>query len=882
MLSMLAGAAALAQSVYEFNLPQQPLADALRAIGRQTNMNILFEPETVKQLTAPAVHGLLSPEEAIKRVLAGTKLVVEQTETNSLLITRAAANATSKSSSPSTGAPGDGPSGGSSQRRLAQSGSNASRESSNKAAEEASSEDSSSVVKLQEVIVTAEKRAENLQDVPISMAVLSGEDLGRRSVVGMEDYLRSIPGVNEIDNGARGNAIVIRGVSTSPESENAASGTGPTVGTYFDETSITGAAGYTSGGIDLRPVDLERIEVLRGPQGTAYGDSALGGALRLIPAKPKLDSFDAKVAVSYSDTARYGGSNSMAQAVFNIPLIQDQLAVRAVGYHYDESGIYKNIAGTDPATLASAAPFGLTDYIRGFTQNDVGRMLTTGVRVAVAWQPTDKLNLTATFLRQTIEQDGLPDEDTGFYEQERIPDPQQFRLNGDPGEANDTNIDLSNLVLNYDLDWAKLTSVVSRVESGSHYAATLAVAPTFFTGGARSNFGSTTAETRLASHFQGPFQFLGGLYYEDVQEHSVQTTYWPGPSALDPFGPNPQLGNYDFLRGLTQRAVFGQLSYELIDKLTATVGGRYFKYGKDQSILRDGALYGAPAGTGVRQYLDSLDSGGSTFSANLSYKATADALVYLAWAQGFRLGQPEPGLPSTCDTNHDGLVDGTNLSIASTRKIDSDSLDNYELGGKFAFFDRRLTLDASVYHILWRSVPIRTNAPAPCTFAYVANAGEATSDGAEFQASLLVVKGLQLDVGAAFTNAHLSKDAPGLLPPAYAGDRLPGSPRVNANLSAQYSFNLVGFDTFVRADSSYIGKFYGDLLQSPLTAAGDYTKIDARAGITVIRNLSVEAFVRNLTNEDAYTWRGLSNVNSVFGYRMRPRTVGVQLEYHFQ
>jgi len=735
---------------------------------------------------------------------------------------------------------------------------------------------------LQEIVVTATKRAENVQDVPMSIAVLSSQDLERRSVIGMEDYLRSIPGVNEIDNGARGNAIVIRGVSTSPESENAASGTGPTVGTYFDETSITGAAGYTSGGIDVRPVDMERIEVLRGPQGTAYGDSALGGALRLIPAKPKLDSFDAKVTASYSNTARYGGDNSMVQGIFNIPLIQDRLALRVAAYRYDESGIYKNVAGTDAATLANAAPFGLTDYIRGFTQNNVGDMLTTGVRVAAAWQPTDKANLTATFLKQTIEQDGFADQNTGYYEQERIPVLPQFRLNGDPGEANNSDIDLANLVLNYDLGWAKSTSVVSRVDSGSQYAASLDVAPTYFVGGARSDYKATSAETRLASHLQGPVQFLGGLFYEDVHEHNYQITYWPGSAATNPFGTNPLLGDYDFFRALTQRAIFGELSYEPIDKLTATVGGRYFKYGKDQSILREGALYGAAVGTAVRQYLTDLDSSGSTFSANLSYKATPDALLYLSWAQGFRLGQPEPGLSSTCDANHDGLVDGTNLSIASTRKIDSDSLDNYELGGKFAFFDRRLTLDASIYHIVWRSLPIRTYAPAPCGFAYVANAGAATSDGAEFQASLLVVKGLRLDFGAAYTDAKLSEDAPGLLPPAYKGDRLPGSPRVNTNLSAQYSFNLVGREAFVRGDFAYIGKFYGDLQQSPDTAAGDYSKIDARAGIAVIKNLNVEAFVRNLTNEDAFTWRGLTNQNTVFGYRMRPRTVGIQFGYHFQ
>jgi len=868
------------------NIPAQKLGSALQKLAKDRKFQVLYRSDLVRGLDSPGAVGQLTTEEALKKLLSGSALTFKFLGSDTVTIVPATVGSTSGGASGNMTRT-EAQDNTDDNLRLAQQAPETSRGASALATAAIGSSTSDpnedlNNFALEEIVVTAAKRAQNLEDVPISIAVIGNEEIERRSLIGMEDYLRSIPGVNEIDNGARGNAIVIRGVSTSPESENAASGTGPTVGTYFDETSITGAAGYGSGGIDLRPVDMERIEVLRGPQGTAYGDSALGGALRLIPVKPKFDSFDAKVTASYSNTAGYGSDNSMVQGVFNIPLIQDQLALRAVAYRYDESGIYKNIAGTDPATLASAAPFGLTDYIRGFTQDDVGRMVSSGVRVAAAWQPTDELNLTATFLKQTIKQDGFADQDAGYYEQERIPVPPQFRLNGDPGEANNSNIDLANLVLNYDLGWAKLTSVASRVESGSQYAASLAVAPIFFTGGSRSDFKSTTAEARLASHLQGPVQFLAGLYYEHVNESNTQITYWPGPPAGDPFGSNPLLGDYDFMRGLKQRAIFGEASYELINKLTATVGGRYFRYGKDQSILREGVLYGAPVGAGVRQYLNDLDSGGSTFSANLSYKATADALLYLSWAQGFRLGQPEPGLPSTCDTNHDGYVDGTNLSIASTRKIDSDSLDNYEIGGKFAFFDRRLTVDTSAYHIIWRSLPIRSNAQAPCTFAYVANAGAATSDGAEFQASLLVTKGLRLDFGAAYTDARLSKDAPGLLPPAYEGDRLPGSPHVNTNLSAQYSFNLAGRDAFVRADFAYIGKFYGNLQESPQTAAGDYTKIDARAGIAIMKKLNVEAFVRNLTNDDAFTWRGLTNQNSVFGYRMRPRTVGVQLGYHFQ
>jgi outer membrane receptor protein involved in Fe transport len=234
------------------------------------------------------------------------------------------------------------------------------------------------------------------------------------------------------------------------------------------------------------------------------------------------------------------------------------------------------------------------------------------------------------------------------------------------------------------------------------------------------------------------------------------------------------------------------------------------------------------------------------------------------------------GLPPTCDADNDGIVDGSDVSIASTRSIDSDLLDSYEIGGKFSLFDRRMTLDTAVYRIEWEGLPISATA-GTCLVGYTANAGAATSEGVEFQASLLLAEGLRLEFGAGYTEAELAK--PGLGAPA--GSRLPGSPKVNANLAAQYDFNVVGHKAFVRVDSVYAGKFYGDLFQTEGLAAGDYIKVDARAGVT-IKRLSVELFVRNATNEDAYTWRSTFIQEPLYGYRLRPRTIGIQLGYSFE
>ncbi len=869
-----------------FKISPQALDSALMQFSDQSGIQLVVTADTIRGKSTRGVQGMFEPEKALERLLEGSGLQYQVVNPRSFAI-RAGEHAVETGDNRATDT-------NEASMRLARANPQTPA-AEDKAGAEADDSTSSAEKsrKIDEIIVTATKRAENVQDIPMSIAVIGSQDIERRGLIGMEDYLRSIPGVNQIDNGARANAIVIRGISTSPEFENAAAGAGSTVSSYFDEVPITAAGGWGGGGIDVRPVDIERIEVLRGPQGTAYGSASFGGALRIIPVKPKLDGFGAKLAGAYSGTDGNGSDNSMIQGVVNIPVVANKLALRAVAYRYDESGFYRNIGGVDPVLITAASNFGLGDYVRGPVQ-DEGRMLSTGGRVAALWRATDKLDLSLNVLTQRIEQDGDPTADAGEYLQSRGPVAPQNRLRGETGEANDTNMDLLSLVLNYDLSWAALTSAVSWVDSGSESRSTLAqrsfvsiYGPS--SGANSSDFKSFTAETRLASNLAGRFQFLGGLFYEDVDEAYLQHTGdWPGAAAANPFRTDP-IFLYDATRQLEQRAIFGEMSYDLTGKLTATLGGRYYEYEKNQSILQEGGALGlvggiprVPIGGGIAQVLDNSESG-SSFKANLSYRPTQNALLYASWAEGFRLGRPSPGVTAaSCDTNNDGLLDGTSITIESTRVISSDYLDNYEIGAKVALFDRRMVIDTSVYHIKWDGLPIRTIAPV-CLANYTANVGAATSDGVEFQAQVFIAKGLRVDFGAGYTKAQLAEDAPGIPGSPKEGARLPGSPKVSANLAAQYDFDIAGHDAFVRADSFYAGKFYGDLLQTPLTEAGDYIKVDVRAGVA-IRNLSVELFVRNLTNEDTFTWRGLSNSGrgAFFGYQLRPRTIGLQLGYHFE
>jgi iron complex outermembrane recepter protein len=837
--------------------PAQSLGTALQRLARDRRFQVVFRTEVVGDLHTAGAVGEFTLDEALTQLLSGTGLSYQYVDEKTITIMsdQQAPQASSSSAAPTAQAT-DGAS-------------------------------ESTGVALEEIVVTAQKREQRLQDVPMSISVIRGQDIDRRGLIGMEDYLRSVPGVNQIERGID-NAIVIRGITTSPQAENFNSGT--TVATYFGETPITGAAGMGGGGIDVRPVDIERIEVLRGPQGTAYGSSSLGGTMRLLPAAPRLEEFSARALGSYGKTSGFGGDDSMLQGIVNVPLISGQLGLRVVGYRYEQSGFYRNVAGSDPATLAIAGSQGLDSYVRGYQQDDVGAMRTTGGRLATLWQATEALDISLNLLTQRTRSDGAPEATLSGYQQARIPVAPQDRVRGELGEVTDTDLDLASLVMNYDLHWGTVTTSLSRVQGESAFArdVTLLVGPPRFPAGdlARGDFNSSTAEVRVASRSTDRLQFLAGVFLEDIDQDYLETIDWPLAPAPSPVYVTNPISLSDRTRNLEQRAVFGEISYGLTQRLRATVGGRYFSYDKQERVVREGGLNNVPTGTGVTQLLQNEDEG-STFKADLSYTPREDALLYVSWSQGFRLGRTDTGLPpATCDRDNDGIVDGTGTTMESTRNIDSDFLDNYEAGARFSFLDRRMTIDAAVFHIDWDGLPIRTITPGTCGRAYTANVGAATSEGVELQTSLLVAQGLRIDLGAGYTHAELAQDAPGITGSPRAGARLPGSPDWNANVAAEYEFEVAGYKSFARVDSFYTGAFYGDLLRTPGLKAGNYVKTDARVGI-VIRNLSIELFAHNLTNEDDYTWRGISGafsgaVNPFFGYRLRPRTFGMQLGYSFE
>lgn len=733
---------------------------------------------------------------------------------------------------------------------------------------------------LEEIVVTASKRETSEFDASLSITAIGSEEIASRGLYGMNDYLNTVPSVSYVEQEPTRNFVIMRGIASGYESNYR---TGGTVGQYFGEVPITSASGILGGtGIDMKLVDIERIEVLRGPQGTTFGDATVAGAVRTIPRTPELDAFSASAAAGISETAELGGSNYEVEGYINAPLVADTFGVRAVAYKSEDSGVYRNIAGDDETFLAYAESVGAEDF--AVSLDDRGNLETTGARLSAAWQITDKFNLTASHANQNQEQEGLaqfdsagisPENQTG-YEYARFQNGPEGTVSGRSGSFADSEIEITALYAQYDFGWASLEVPVSKVDSESVQQfggfVGLPLVQSF-----RSEHESLVAEARLVSTLEGNVQFLIGYYHAELDDLGLEQYPNVGPPSLSPLGDGTEvlLAIFTQDRQLEQDALFGELSYELLDGLTVTAGVRSYDYHRDDTLSQAGWLFGTelddPTVSEFR-----LDDSGQSYKFNVSYSPTDDQMMYLAWSEGFRLGRPVQGLPpAVCDVDSDGLVDGTGIPIASTGEIKTDYVDNYELGWKARLFDNRVQLSSAIYHITWAGIPVREFAECgTVSLAYTINAGDATSTGIEIESDIALSDNLSLHIGAGYADAELAEDAPSL---GEEGERLPGSPRINGNVGLQYDFALGNQPAFFRTDISYLGDYFVSFGAARAEKeSGDYTKVNARFGVSY-GDMSFEVYGENLTNDDSYSF--LSSSNTPNGYRLRPRTFGLLFRY---
>jgi len=853
----------------------QPLRTALQKFSAERDLQLIFRTDVVGDITTRGAKGDLTAEETLRQLLVGTGLTYQFLDDHTVTVQpeHLTSNATLTSSAT------EGPAGqllGSVWDRFRvgeaqQQGADA--PSISGGAAPSSVEGPAYPVALQEVVVTAEKKSERLLDVPGSLSVLTGDDLASRGASAASDYLRGLPGVN-LNASVGGDSITIRGLSTVPSGANFSSGA--TTATYFGETQVTGSTGLNGESNDLRTVDVSRVEVLKGPQGTLFGASSIGGVVRIVPNPPQLGELRGGIEASYSDTERFGSDNHSAQAFINIPL-GNVFALRIVGYTFEDSGYYKNLAGSDPQFQSIVvAPFGAQAYAHD--EDHVGSHTTTGGRASLLFQPTEDLKATAGFIVQQDTIDGFGTSTNGNYQFVSLDIAAQHDGGTPTTGRGDSSTRIANATVEYKLQTLDILGTYSHLHGEGIYAGTFTDNPVFPTPpfAAADFYGDSLNtqdqfELRANSHFDGPLNFLVGAYYENVVDDYHSQYVWTGDPAKNTFQPGATLiGLYHQKRNSQQTAGFGEAYWKIVPALTLTGGVRAYQY--DRTFKIDYPT--SPFLGGGTSLNDKDHASGALFKTNLAYKPSANSTAYVAFSQGYRPGRPqaEPYLGATCDTNGDGIIDSSNLSLSTVNNVAADKTNNYEVGYKFSGFSSRIATTVSVFQVDWNNIPVYSTI-GKCQFSVLLNAGSARSRGVEWQTNFQATRAIHGYFGSSYIDAHLTSALPGA--GLAAGAQLPGSPKWNANFGLEYKFQLAGVEESFNADGIYVGTLYSTL--PPGTEGGDYVKLDL-ALKTYIKSATVSLFVNNVTNSSAFT---LPPAGSSYGYQLQPRTVGVRVATDF-
>ncbi|HKQ13920.1 MAG TPA: TonB-dependent receptor [Steroidobacteraceae bacterium] len=705
---------------------------------------------------------------------------------------------------------------------------------------------------IEEVIVTAQKRAEALIDVPQSVSVVDGAALERQQATSFQDYLKLVPGLQLSQSTPGQGRLVMRGINTG--------GVASTVAVYVDETPFGSSSGLVNGAVlaaDFDTFDMQRVEVLRGPQGTLYGASSLGGVLKFVPNPPQTDSAEARVRVS-AENVEGGDMGYSGTGMVNVPL-GDTFAVRATGYYRDVGGFVDSIgtAGSD-------------------REENINGSTSFGGRVAALWAPSDTFSARLTASLQKIENDAGGDIES---------DPNTLKtLHGGPTQSQfvqeftDFDYRVYNATLDWDLGFATLTSASSynkldepfRSDLTSQFSALLTAAfgfpPNELIQDQTTKYDKVTQEFRLASPSNDKFEWLVGGYYTKEKGDIIQHIFAVQPGTLTqlvlpPLGDATLHSNYKEIAGFLSGTIHFGDSFDL------TLGGRYSSNDQDAHQVSSGALAGAPANLTAESSEDVF-----TYSVAPKWKLDEHKTLYLRYATGFRPGGPNvvpPAAPATVP-----------------RIYDSDSLTSLEAGLKVESADRAYMLDLAFFHIDWEDIQLfaRVN-----NFGVNVNGGKAASYGFEFTGSAYLTDGFNVSLNGALTDTHLKDDTPALSG-GKAGDPLPFTPEWSASLNANYEWS-VGAQAM-----AYIGGSLRHL--SDQTASYDlayrtahgrqrriesYDVFDLQTGVDFGR-WTIELYGKNLTDEDGKTSTGA--IGSIPQGALptgviRPRTYGLTLGFNF-
>jgi iron complex outermembrane receptor protein len=742
-------------------------------------------------------------------------------------------------------------------------------------------------VPLEEIVVTASRRETSIQDLPFNISAFSGEQLEQQRVTDLREFARWVPGLTVVDQGSRGSDIMtVRGLNTLSlnASEFLDNTSGDTVATYMGDVPVY---------VDLKMKDIERVEVLLGPQGTLYGAGTLGGAVRYIPNAPDPDAFELEFSGDVFDLAESDGMGYETDVVINAPIVDGKLAFRGSLSYLDDPGFidYTHLVRdpgvsnpqpdpNDPAAVAANL----------YRVNDANTEETISTRLGLLWNVSD--NVTATFNYYLQNQDSgsrtINHRDafgTGIYESAH-----RFL------EPNERDNSLFTAEIAADLGFAELTSAtgISRYEELGQRDQTDLLLSFQYGYETFPSFVAFTRETadderinqelRLVSNGTGPVSWIAGLFYNEYEINQTSSEFTPGIPEF--WAISLPTGDLEYLEitadTLTERAIFGEVGYRFTDRLQRTVGGRFFDYETDEFNSFDIPFVDI---SNAEQVLGEDD--GFLGKLNLAYDFSDSVMGYVTLSEGYRVGgtnavalciEPPPPGQNVC-------------ANAEEKQIDPDRTTNFELGVHSTLSDGRVRLNAAIYRIDWEDIQtagVTAIGGVPITL----NGGKAETQGLELSVQVQSRGPWYFQAGYAHNEAELTTDAPGLVDgdDAFAGDRLSGTPEQQGSV-------LVGYNRML-GSGWQINANYG------VTATSDVlTKTGLRSNGEILGGFSLHnamlslgkdrwtatLYAENLTNKFAETAvrQDPSLITNIGGFDLRryfrnvirPRTVGVEVRY---
>jgi outer membrane receptor protein involved in Fe transport len=757
-----------------------------------------------------------------------------------------------------------------------------------------------------EVIVTAQKRSSTVQTTPISISAVSGAELQARGITDFATLAQSTPGVSLKSEGPGQTEIELRGMTSS-------GGNSPTVGFYLDDIPLTPPAGAQNGKVVIDPslYDLNRVEVLRGPQGTLYGSGSMGGTVRLITNQPNLTKyqFTAQSILSGTD----GGSfNHADNFMVNLPLVEDKLALRVVGSEAYTSGwIDRIVADNYPLPSTDGSTRGdVKDAPVLKRYNGANDMQLYGFRATLLWKPTPQLSITPSFLYQKSKQNGISAYDSD-------PGTQAHYQPFDVAEPLADKIAIGSLNVNYDFGPVDLTSSTaqwsrraSQIEDGSEDFNNPNTGATYASNNGLPNpgyYGPTgsgvvygkeddpsrqfSEELRLASKGEGKLNWVAGAYYSSFTATWNFNGTTLNPAAymdLGTFAPATTTHWFDAVSPTkeVQYAFFGEATYAVTPKLKANVGLRYYSYDYRFTSSITGWGSGLGAATPSESGLIKQSESGFNPKFNLSYEFDRDLMVYGVVAKGFRPGGGNAQYPVT-GPYWSAVYAPYNFPGGKwPTSYQPDSVWSYEIGEKARFFERRLTINASLYYEDWQHIQLLA---LPGDWALNINGNSAKIYGAEIETRAILGAGFDLAVSGGFTHASVDPGPHWQLTPTHKlSDVAPAQGSVvlsyTRDLSDVYKFTA-------RIDNSYVGQRYSLAFPFGYSLNGEYIPLPAydltniRAGIQSRDGWGAAVFVNNLFNKRAQLESLFQETLPSASFNRiitnQPLTAGIDLTYRY-